>query len=368
MTTDAAPPPYPTTPETLTPEWLVGVLRRHHADVPDIRGFDTAQIGTGQVGRCIRYTIDYSSEPPPVVPRAVVGKFASDNAESREAGKAGGCYVLEVGFYRDLQATVGIRTPRCYFAAIGDGADPEVDHALILEDMAPAAQGDQISGCTVDQAAAALEEAARLHAPRWSDSSLQSISWLRGAGSEPPDVAGIYELILPAFEQRYDGRLDDATLGIARDLAPALAGLIAEADGPRTIVHGDYRIDNMLFGDGRSAPAVSVVDWQTVSLGIGASDAAYFVGAGLTTELRREHERRLVDEYHASLVAGGVTGYDWEACWRDYRRGTVSGLIMAVVASMMVGATERGDEMFMTMARRHAAHAIDLNAREFFPS
>ena len=76
----------------------------------------------------------------------------------------------------------------------------------------------------------------------------------------------------------------------------------------------------------------------------------------------------MVEEYHASLVAGGVTGYDWEACWRDYRRGTVSGLIMAVVASMMVGATERGDEMFMTMARRHAAHAIDLNAREFFPS
>jgi hypothetical protein len=35
---------------------------------------------------------------------------------------------------------------------------------------------------------------------------------------------------------------------------------------------------------------------------------------------------------------------------------------MAVLASMIVGQTERGDEMFMTMYRRSAAMALDLDA------
>jgi hypothetical protein len=35
---------------------------------------------------------------------------------------------------------------------------------------------------------------------------------------------------------------------------------------------------------------------------------------------------------------------------------------MAVAASMLVERTERGDQMFMTMAARHARHALDLNA------
>jgi hypothetical protein len=38
---------------------------------------------------------------------------------------------------------------------------------------------------------------------------------------------------------------------------------------------------------------------------------------------------------------------------------------MAVVASMIVEQTERGDKMFLTMATRHATHALDLDAGDF---
>ena len=37
---------------------------------------------------------------------------------------------------------------------------------------------------------------------------------------------------------------------------------------------------------------------------------------------------------------------------------------MAIVASMLVERTERGDEMFMTMLARHSQHALDLDADE----
>jgi hypothetical protein len=34
---------------------------------------------------------------------------------------------------------------------------------------------------------------------------------------------------------------------------------------------------------------------------------------------------------------------------------------MALAASMLVERTDRGDEMFMAMAHRHAQHALDLD-------
>jgi hypothetical protein len=35
---------------------------------------------------------------------------------------------------------------------------------------------------------------------------------------------------------------------------------------------------------------------------------------------------------------------------------------MAVAASMLVERTNRGDQMFLAMASRHARHALDLDA------
>ena len=69
-------------------------------------------------------------------------------------------------------------------------------------------------------------------------------------------------------------------------------------------------------------------------------------------------------DYHRGLGDAGVTGYDWDECWADYRRGTYAGLIMAVAASMLVERTARGDEMFLTMAARHSRHVLDLDAAE----
>ena len=76
--------------------------------------------------------------------------------------------------------------------------------------------------------------------------------------------------------------------------------------------------------------------------------------AGRLRDLSRD-ERTLLD-------VAAVQGYDFDACWRDYRLFTFAGVIMAVIASMIVEVTERGDEMFMAMASRHAQHALDLEA------
>ena len=68
--------------------------------------------------------------------------------------------------------------------------------------------------------------------------------------------------------------------------------------------------------------------------------------------------------YHEGLRAGGVTDYSWDALWLDYRRYAFGGFLMALGASMMVVQTPRGDDMFMTMIRRHGAQIVDLDAAE----
>ena len=55
---------------------------------------------------------------------------------------------------------------------------------------------------------------------------------------------------------------------------------------------------------------------------------------------------------------------DWDECWRQYRLHAYGGYIMAFNASMRVERTARGDQMFMTMARRHATHVLDLRSHE----
>ena len=85
-------------------------------------------------------------------------------------------YEREVRFYKEIAPTVGIRTPRCYHA---DWDRDSGLFVLLLEDLAPAQQGDQIDGCTLEQAALALDELAKLHAPRWADPTA------RGRGVAP---------------------------------------------------------------------------------------------------------------------------------------------------------------------------------------
>ena len=75
-------------------------------------------------------------------PATLVGKFPSPSEESRAAGARGG-YRSETLFYTELAENLPIRTPECLYGAISG------DHktfTLLLEDLAPAQQGDQIGG------------------------------------------------------------------------------------------------------------------------------------------------------------------------------------------------------------------------------
>jgi hypothetical protein len=335
--------------EGLTPAWLGAVLGGRVDTV------HAERVGTGQIGTCYRLTLagpDVGSS----VPARVLAKLPAPDPGSRDL--LAGAYRGELRFYSDIAPTVAVRVPACHYAAM---APDSGEFTLLMEDLAPAEQGDQIAGCTVAQAHDAAVNLAGLHGPRWCDESLLDLEGLSING--PDDAAMLAELFGPATELFIDGlgdlvaAEDRATLRDCVTVAEAWSLARAERFG---LVHGDYRLDNLMFPpDG--GPGVVAVDWQTLSLGLPARDLAYFLATGLPVADRRAHERDLVAAYHAALEGHGVTSYDLEACWEDYRFSMVQGPLVAVFGCAYGTRTERGDRMFAAMVERACAAIRDLD-------
>jgi aminoglycoside phosphotransferase (APT) family kinase protein len=147
---------------------------------------------------------------------------------------------------------------------------------------------------------------------------------------------------------------------MGRAFVERLDGFLDYEPPTRTIVHGDFRIDNLLFHP--ETGAVTVIDWQTVGTGTGASDIAYLIGTSIADPARRAaEEARLLKGYAAQLETLGVEA-DSEQLWFEYRRGAFSGFVMAIFASMNVQRTPRGDEMFAVMAERPAWQILHLDS------
>ncbi len=335
----------------ITARWLSEVMNA------DISAVAHEPIGDGLVGLNLRVAL---TSPDDDVPRSVVVKLPSLDETSRATGVGLRNYEREVKFYEHLASTVDIRVPACHH---GEWDEASGDFALVLEDMAPAEQGDQVAGCDVARAADAVRELAKLHGPRWNDPSLDDLEFLarRKGADDGAELAFMWQMFEPGFMATYRPHLSDEAVALLGEFGPRVAAWVDNRSGPATVTHGDYRLDNLLFATPSGGPAVTAVDWQTPGHGGPIGDVAYFCGAGLLSNDRREHEDGLLAEYVAALGAYDV---DVELDWvrEQYRREAFAGVIMAVVASQVVGGSERSEAMFAAMATRHLQHCLDLDS------
>lgn len=349
--------------DTLDAAWMTEILQRAGV-AAEVVGMTRARIGTGQIGKCIRYQLEYAVGGDTAAPASVIVKYPSDDETSRTTGVLLQNFLKEVRFYQELQARLAIRTPRCFYAEIKE-AGPEF--AVVMEDLAPARQGDQLLGCDAGVAHAAVMELVGLHAPGWCDTSLRDKAWLFNADVASSDaLRDMYRAQLPGFIARYGEALAEDEQQIFQRLGEVdHAPLFAPTPEVFSLVHVDYRLDNLMIHPVDSGYEITVVDWQSITLGAPLNDVAYFLGAGLLSDERLRVEEQIVLDYYQGLLAEGVSNFSWDDCWTGYRRGAFAGFGVTVVASMLVQQTERGDQMFTTMARRHARQALDLQADEF---
>lgn len=317
------------------------------------------RIGEGMIGANYRVALTHASSDGDR-PRTVVVKLPSTGEESRAAGVAHRTYEREAKFYMHLADTVDVRRPTCHWVEFDDTTH---DFVLVLEDLAPAEPGNQLTGCTIEQAARAVVELAALHGPRWGDASLDSVDWLqrRTTRADADLLALAVGHLSTPFLATYGKHLSPKQQKLVAAFVPKVADWIEGRDGALTLGHGDYRLDNLLFATAAGGPSVAVVDWQTPNQGPAAVDVAYFLSAAVAPDVRRTIEAGVIDDYLTALRRYGVDcdGADFR---RQYAHAAFAGLVMAIVASQVVTSTERGEAMFAAMAVGAAQQAIDLDS------
>lgn len=340
----------------LTPAWLEDLLQASGIEAKLSR-VDAVPIGTGQVGATYRLTLGYL-EKPPGAPETLIAKLPSNDPLSKATGKSHLTYIRESRFYQLFAGTRPLPVPDHLFIAFDDDTH---DFALIMHDLPRHRAGNQLHSPTPLQARLAIGAAADIHAAWWGDPMLDALDWLNGTKAVPPplDVEAIYKMFWPAFCDRYGDRVTPEMKRVGEAYLDNMGAWVNGHEGPRCLTHNDFRPDNMLFDLEDQSKPIVIVDWQTVGVGSGAGDVAYFMGTSLERDRRQAEEQALFAHYKDRLIKNGVPERDTDDLWDVYRTGSFAGFLMGVTASMVVGQTDRGDDMFLTMCSRSAAMVID---------
>jgi hypothetical protein len=347
-------------PDDLTADWLTAALGSG-----TVTGFICERIGTGQMSECYRVTLRYAAGE--TGPASVVLKVAAADPSSRQTGLAMGLYEREVRFYTDLapglDGHVSSPIAPCHHAAY----DPETGvFDLLLGDAAPAVAGDEIRGATAEQATLALSQLGWVHGHFLEDEALAHAQWIN---RDSPLNQGLMAALYTGFTERYSDQIAPAYRDVCDRLVASFDAYLAqeaESGRPQGLVHGDYRLDNMLFREAGADRALTVVDWQTVTWGPAQTDVAYFLGCALPVQHRRDDYDDLLRTYHDALGPGSPLSLD--DVREGVRRASFFGVVMTIVSPMLVERTDRGDQMFMTMLERHCQHVIDTDALAILPA
>ena len=341
----------------LTPEWLTAALRQTGTlDRAVVRTVGRELLGEGRgfTGQVVRLRLDYDL-PEPSAPRSIIAKLPSADATVREALHAIDLYAREVRFYQDFGADSNAPIPSVYYTAV-DSDGPGI--VLLLEDLTAGRVGDNLNGCTKDEAILAVEQLARFHASSWDDPRL-TIPWLA-----PIDGDRFQQVYQQQWEP-FRAKLKDELPARLETLGVMLLEHVGDFHRwlnmpPHCIVHGDFRLDNLFFANNGAMRPLTIFDWQLAACGRGVADVAYFAAFCLPIELRQRIERDLVRHYHDTLVAGGVRGYDEYQCWHDYQFATLGAFVRLVIAGgLLVHSSERGALLAETLLARTDAILVD---------
>jgi hypothetical protein len=342
----------------VTPEFLSEALGNQ------VISFSHEKIGTGLIGDCYRIHLQYDSAQAAQLPASVVIKTASSNSDSRRTGMNAKLYERETRFYSEIALSLGGYCVAKHYHSFVDADEDAFD--LVLEDISPSTSGDDLAGATVQQAQIALVELARLQAAsmRMNDSN-NLPAWVHEA---PVPSQYIQQQMWSQFLDRYQDVVTPQQRQVCERYLACVESHWQQHNGlqaPKCLIHGDYRLDNMLFGYEHAREFVAV-DWQTVSWGPMFQDVAYFLGCSLLPELRRAHTLDLLRAYHKAL--GPDPPFTIKECFEGVRHQSFLGLGRAFLSPMVLERTPRGDEMFSTMLSRLVSQIVDLGALDTLPS
>ena len=309
----------PTTIDDVTADWVAEVT-----GLPvDSMSAEIIGVGVGVSSAVYRLTLSGEG-----VPATLVLKLAALDEAAVFTSSILRMYEREVKFFDGIGPRSPIRVPKGYGGAVSeDGAS----YYLLMEDMGGHREVDQNKGMDIADAERAIVELARWHAEFWGDAE-QFVETGAAVSLADPVYPAVLPLVFGEGWEKLQAGMEVAPCiaSIAPRWSDSLVDMLTKLSrSPTTLIHGDYRADNIFFdSDGN----VVLLDFQLSGLGTAAYDVAYFVTQSLLAEVAAEHEQALFDRYIAALIEAGVPEADTARLWDDYKVAALFCLVYPFVA------------------------------------
>ena len=334
----------------LSPGWLTSVLRDEGL-LPrsgEVVGMTlgTPGGGTGMSGEVARVTLQYAGDQGDA-PDSVIAKFPTADRTNRGMIESQGAYEREIHFYRSFVADLPVRAPAHFGSAMDSGPPraiaaqvnrgieklPAKSHvamtrdvtkflkpskrryALLIEDLGDdRTVHDLTAPPSRDQLAAALTELAKVHAHFWGDPRLKGHPSFWPLVTEIPLLQrNVYQAEALDDALAHYGIDDEATRALCNEAGVRYPSDVARVNRPMTLVHGDARSDNLLYGpDGD----VAIVDWAMTGFADPGYDVGYLIAASIDPATGADDARALAEHYHQALTAAHVS-YELDEIWQS---------------------------------------------------
>ena len=360
MTSSAALEEVPEGVEDITAAWVEAVLAPRLPDVA-VASIDVAPVrdGAGLVGQ-VAHVVPHYDVAPDGAPTALIVKLPTRDAQIRGFANGMGMYEREGRFYADIAPRVELRVPR----VLHNACDPAADrYCLVMEAVDVGQRINQLGGVPPKRAAEVIATIGAFHAAWHDHPMLNEWTWLPRP-SDPLNkvLAPRFEGAWPHFERDYAHRVPGDTAHWVQEFAPQMNAWWDSKDAPPyTIVHGDFRLDNMLW---TPAGELVLLDWQIVQCGFGLYDVAYFIVTNLKVDDRRTHEDALLALWRDTMLAGGADPGSPDEVHRLYRETVLFWATGVACATAEFGSTPEGRTLVDTLVERAFTAAADLNVGE----
>lgn len=282
--------------------------------------------------------------------RRYILKVGSDIPQRRQWAGQLRVFARELAAYRLLAPLKAKQSPRLFAGISAPGGS---DGLLLLEEIRHAKNRDQIQGLTKPELTSAVRVLAGIQARFWNSPALKKATALPRHHYMRAHQVRSY---LPAFFRwaKLSAKPSRLFRALPRAVNAALARLRRR---PFTLVHGDFRSDNIFVGKG----FVKIIDWGFASLGTGAFDVARLAGGSPRKPLSLLQHVDLFKVWHAELLRRGVRNYPLHEAWQDYRDSVLLTLTIPVTnAPTLASLSPRGRRLAKLITKRFIHSAKEL--------
>lgn len=302
----------------VTTEWLNSILAPY-LDEHIVMGSQAKPFSDpGQTADIVDISLHYDSDETDL-PNRMIAKLAALDPETRELCETFKHYERESAFYRAFSGD-DLPLPRCFYTR----HDPDTqDMVILMEHLAPSQSLSY--AITAAHVQTAVRQAAVLHARWWNDDFVKRQPalvqlddpdhWINAADAAVAAIGSVRRLVGNGCEK--------SIAAIEVFAANFDAAMRHARSRPFTLQHGDYHGKQMFFPNDEGEGRFAIIDWQFSVAGPAVWDVSRILNLGLNSDIRRNVEADLINDYLEILANNGVGNYGLKQFSIDHKFGTL---------------------------------------------